>query len=86
MIFASACYRVQLFDVDQENVKKALKAIEIKLNDLSSKGLLRGKIPAAKQISLITGASSLSEAVTGAFYVQVSMYSRTCSSGKVQKS
>lgn len=74
MIFASASYRVQLFDVVQENVKKALETIESKINDLSSKKLLRGDIPAAKQISLITGASSLSEVVDGAFYVQVCIF------------
>ncbi|XP_074599802.1 lambda-crystallin-like [Brevipalpus obovatus] len=76
MIFASASYRVQLFDVVQENVKKALETIEAKLNDLSSKKLLRGNIPAAKQISLITGASSLSEVVEGAFYVQECVFER----------
>ncbi|KAK3913432.1 Lambda-crystallin-like protein [Frankliniella fusca] len=70
MLFASAGYKVKLFDIEPKQVQGALKEIESQLKELEKTKLLRGKLSAAQQIALISGTSNLKDCVTGAFLVQ----------------
>jgi len=70
MLFAGAGYNVVVYDNVASQVKSALDDIKNQLNNLEKTGMLRGKLTAAQQFSLIKGATSLAEAVKGAYYVQ----------------
>lgn len=64
MIFASAGYRVSLFDVDPAQVKKALENIKDELVQFEKDGVLRGKLSAEAQNQLISGSADLSDCIT----------------------
>ncbi|KAG5678910.1 hypothetical protein PVAND_008534 [Polypedilum vanderplanki] len=70
MIFASAGYKVVIFDIVQSQIDNALKQIECQLKSLEERGLLRGKLTAKQQYSCISGCTDIKEAVTGAFFMQ----------------
>lgn len=55
MLFASAGYKVIVYDILQEQVEKAKEDIALQINTLESKKLLRGKLNGQEQISLISG-------------------------------
>jgi len=73
MVFASAGYRVSVFDVDEGRIRAALEEIAGKLEELEKSGSLRGKLCAKSQLALIKGAASLKEAVEDAFFIQESV-------------
>ncbi|XP_053201521.1 lambda-crystallin-like [Panonychus citri] len=70
MIFVSAGYKVQLYDNQPEKVIGAVKSLDEQLNNLESKGILRGQLSAQQQSNLISGATSLSDCLQNAFWVQ----------------
>ena len=63
MIFASAGYNVTLYDIDKDQVTKALSNIADELDQFEKEGVLRGKISAAAQKELISGTTELSECI-----------------------
>ncbi|CAG0919947.1 unnamed protein product [Notodromas monacha] len=70
MLFASVGYPVQLFDVSDEQLKKALEDIANQMKSLEADGTLRGSLSAERQLSLISTSKSLEETVSDAWYVQ----------------
>ena len=71
MLYAASEFNVTIYDVIGENVDKALVDIEAQLQNLESKGLLRGKINAKQQFALITKSNTLEECLQDAIHVQV---------------
>lgn len=70
MLFAGAGYNVVMYDIDQNQIKDALKDMEEQFKRLESQKLLRGKLSASQQCALVKGSTSLEEAVKGATLVQ----------------
>ncbi|BFZ10216.1 hypothetical protein BsWGS_13255 [Bradybaena similaris] len=70
MIFAGAGYKVTIFDILPEQVSKALETVKLRLTKYEAQGCLRGSLSAQKQISLVSGSSSLEECLHGSSYVQ----------------
>ncbi|CAD7012570.1 unnamed protein product [Ceratitis capitata] len=70
MLFASAGYRVVLYDILPEQVSTALEEIEKELHALEAKSALRGTYSVAQQLSFISGTVELSELVSNAIYLQ----------------
>jgi len=70
MIFASEGFNVVLFDVDQNQVTKAIQDIKSELVQFEEAGTLRGSLTAAVQAEMISGTDSLETCVTGAKYIQ----------------
>ena len=70
MIFASEGFSVKLYDVDKNQVSKAIENIRSELVEFETAGTLRGSLAAADQAKLVEGTDSLEECVTGAKYIQ----------------
>ncbi|XP_067842185.1 lambda-crystallin homolog [Heptranchias perlo] len=70
MVFASAGYRVNLYDVVQQQVTFAIENIRQQLNELERTGMLRGTCKPEEQMLLISACSDLAQAVEGAIHVQ----------------
>lgn len=71
MLFASSGYTVHLYDIISDNVDSALIDVKNNLENLESKGLLRGKLSASQQFSLIKKSSTLKDCLKEAIHVQV---------------
>ncbi|XP_068840667.1 lambda-crystallin homolog isoform X3 [Capricornis sumatraensis] len=71
MLFASAGFRVKLFDIEPRQVTDALVSLRKEMKMLELSGYLKGQLGAEEQLSLISGCSDLREAVEGALHVQV---------------
>ena len=82
MLFASAGYKVHMYDVSHTQVATALKNILVQLKDLQEAGLLRGKLSVEQQHELISGTNTLQTCVEGAKYVQVISTSYTTNAGQ----
>lgn len=70
MLFASAGYKVIVYDIEPAQISSALENILSQLKELEKSGLLRGSLSAVEQHKLISGTSSLAECVVNAKYVQ----------------
>lgn len=70
LLFASAGYRVQLYDILESQVTTALDGLREELQQLEAKGALRGKLTAAAQYELISGCTQLKELVQDALHIQ----------------
>ncbi|MGD0805522.1 MAG: 3-hydroxyacyl-CoA dehydrogenase NAD-binding domain-containing protein [Candidatus Bathyarchaeia archaeon] len=70
-LFALSGYQVTLEDVREEQLDEALRRVERQMNFLESSGLASSADKALRRLRKTT---SLSEAVTGADYVQESVY------------
>ncbi|KAI4538844.1 hypothetical protein MG293_011111 [Ovis ammon polii] len=70
MLFASAGFRVKLFDIESRQVTDALVSLRKEMKMLELSGYLKGQLGAEEQLSLISGCSDLREAVEGALHVQ----------------
>lgn len=70
MIFASAGFRVCLFDVEASQTEKAIKDIKSQLESFEKDGVLRGDLTAAQQIELISANTDLKECLKDVFYIQ----------------
>lgn len=71
MLFASAGYKVIVYDVDASQITSALGNIQTQLKELENAGLLRGSLSVDEQFKLISGTNSLAECVVDTKYVQV---------------
>ena len=71
MLFAAADYRVQLYDIEPQQLTGALKEIEAQLDNLSKIGLLRGQLTVKQQLENISVTTDIRECTRGAIYVQV---------------
>lgn len=69
MLFASSGYQVHLYDIQASQVTDALSNIRTQLVDLKEMGLLRGTLTVDQQHSCINGATDLSVAIKGAWFV-----------------
>ncbi|KAK9507233.1 hypothetical protein O3M35_007139 [Rhynocoris fuscipes] len=70
MMYASANYQVNLYDIDADKVVNAKYEIKMQLEDLEKRKLLRGNRAARDQNSLIGVTRCLSECIRSATYVQ----------------
>lgn len=70
MLFASAGYKVIVYDVDASQITSALGNIQTQLKELENAGLLRGSLSVDEQFKLISGTNSLAECVVDTKYVQ----------------
>ena len=70
MIFASAGYKVTLYDILESQVSAALTNIASELVQFEKDGVIRGTISAADQTKLISGSSNLSDCIKDCVYVQ----------------
>lgn len=70
MIFASAGYQVQIYDIVPEQITGALKRVEGELKRLENENLLRGTLTAEQQFKCITGTTDINELVKGTTYIQ----------------
>lgn len=55
MLYASAGYRVSVYDTDKNQISTALQDIERQLNRLEHDGMLRGSLSVQQQYHNITG-------------------------------
>ena len=72
MIFSGAGYQPCLFDVDPNQLSRALSTAREALQQYEKKGILKGQGSAQVQADRISTTTSLEECLSGAFYVQVS--------------
>ena len=63
MIFASVGYKVTLYDIDPQQVQKALDNIKEELDQFEKDGVLRGNLKATQQQPLISGSTDLEQSV-----------------------
>uniref|UniRef100_A0A1I8Q8G3 3-hydroxyacyl-CoA dehydrogenase NAD binding domain-containing protein n=1 Tax=Stomoxys calcitrans TaxID=35570 RepID=A0A1I8Q8G3_STOCA len=70
MLFASVGYQVMVYDILPNQVANDLKETQKELNNLESKGLIRGDLSASQQFSCISGVNDLSELVKDAILIQ----------------
>uniref|UniRef100_A0A9L0JTP9 Crystallin lambda 1 n=1 Tax=Equus asinus TaxID=9793 RepID=A0A9L0JTP9_EQUAS len=70
MLFASGGFKVKLYDIEQQQVTKALENIRKEMKLLEQAGSLKGSLSAEEQLSLIRGCASVEEAVEGAMHIQ----------------
>ena len=83
-IFSSAGYNVALYDTVPAQLKDAVTNIEAQLVEMEGKGLLRcSSMTAKKATQLVTCSESLTEALEGAFYVQVNFVEHRISNSVV---
>lgn len=73
MLFASAGYKVVIYDKDPKISESALVNIQEQLQKLEKEDLLRGNLPAAEQFKLISATTALSDCVKDSVHVQVVM-------------
>ncbi|EDW73752.1 uncharacterized protein Dwil_GK19629 [Drosophila willistoni] len=70
MLFTSAGYRVQLYDILDIQIETALQELNKELHQLEQKGSLRGQLKAKEQFELISVTSKLEELVQNAVHIQ----------------
>ncbi|XP_043547844.1 lambda-crystallin homolog isoform X1 [Chiloscyllium plagiosum] len=70
MLFASAGYKVVLYDTVQQQVSSAIESIRQQLTELERTGRLRGTFKPEEQMMLITACNDLAQAVEGASHIQ----------------
>ena len=70
MIFASAGYKVTLYDILESQVSAALTNIASELVQFEKYGVIRGQLSATDQTALISGSSNLSDCIKDCVYVQ----------------
>ena len=73
MIFASAGYRVAIYDVEEKQLRSAKDDIQHRLLELEKEGMIRGKLSAEEQFHLVEGCQSLAQCVHGAIHIQVNI-------------
>lgn len=58
MLFASAHYSVNIYDINSEQVNTACDKIKTELETMEKNGILRGSLNAEQQIKLIKGCTT----------------------------
>ncbi|KAK6170373.1 hypothetical protein SNE40_018782 [Patella caerulea] len=69
-IFAGSGYSVTIYDIDSEQVTRALANTKLTLERYEQDGCLRGKLSAHQQSNLICGSNNLKSCLQNALYVQ----------------
>ncbi|EDW32065.1 GL11451 [Drosophila persimilis] len=70
MLFASAGYRVQMYDILESQLATAQQELQKELHSLEERGALRGQLRAAEQLALIGFTQRLEELVVNAVHIQ----------------
>ncbi|EDV98084.1 lambda-crystallin homolog [Drosophila grimshawi] len=70
LLFASAGYRVQLYDIVESQVATALDELQQQLQQLEANGTLRGNLSAQTQFELINGCTQLQQLAKDALHIQ----------------
>uniref|UniRef100_A0A8B9J6C7 L-gulonate 3-dehydrogenase n=1 Tax=Astyanax mexicanus TaxID=7994 RepID=A0A8B9J6C7_ASTMX len=70
MVFLSGGYKVKIYDNQPGQASRAIAEIKKQVEELQEAQMLRGKLSAANQLSLLSSHEDLSEALEGAFFVQ----------------
>jgi len=70
MIFSSFGYRVQLYDVNEDCLKRAPELIKQELEELCQKKLARGHLSLEERLELISTTNSLQECLKDVVHVQ----------------
>lgn len=70
MIFAGAGYRVLVYDSSADQLRNAAVEIRSQLEQLEKKRLLRGNLPASRQLELIEYHDTLEAVLQNSFFVQ----------------
>ncbi|XP_010769656.1 lambda-crystallin homolog [Notothenia coriiceps] len=71
MVFVSGGYSVKIYDNQPGQAAKAIQEIRKQLEELEEAHMLRGELRANQQLALISSHDDLSQALQGAFFVQV---------------
>ncbi|XP_036414067.1 lambda-crystallin homolog [Colossoma macropomum] len=70
MVFLSGGYKVKIYDNQPGQALRAITDIRKQVEELQEAQMLRGKLSAAEQLSLLSSHDDLSQALEGAFFVQ----------------
>ncbi|KAL6484825.1 hypothetical protein MHYP_G00068700 [Metynnis hypsauchen] len=70
MVFLSGGYKVKIYDNQQGQASRAITDIRKQVEELQEAQMLRGKLSATEQLSLLSSHDDLSQALEGAFFVQ----------------
>lgn len=70
MVFLSGGYKVKIYDNQPGQASRAIDEIKKQVEELQEAQMLRGKLSASNQLSLLSSHDDLSEALEGAFFVQ----------------
>ncbi|XP_012866259.1 PREDICTED: lambda-crystallin homolog [Dipodomys ordii] len=70
MLFASGGFKVKLYDIEQQQITNALENIRKEMKLLEKSDALKGSLSAEQQLSLISGCTTLAQAVEGAVHIQ----------------
>ncbi|MCI4378294.1 hypothetical protein PGIGA_G00214320 [Pangasianodon gigas] len=70
MVFLSGGYRVKIYDNQPGQASRAIAEIRKQVEELQDAQMLRGKLSASEQLSLLSSHDDLSQALEGAFFVQ----------------
>lgn len=73
MIFASAGYKVSLYDEAEGQIENALNIIQNTLHEYAQKGSLKGNLSPEEQFGLISGEASIRECLQDVIYIQESV-------------
>ncbi|XP_017560113.1 lambda-crystallin homolog isoform X1 [Pygocentrus nattereri] len=70
MVFLSGGYKVKVYDNQPGQASRAITDIRKQVEELQEAQMLRGKLSATEQLSLLSSHEDLSQALEGAFFVQ----------------
>ncbi|KAL7865765.1 hypothetical protein SRHO_G00110120 [Serrasalmus rhombeus] len=70
MVFLSGGYKVKVYDNQPGQASRAITDIRKQVEELQEAQMLRGKLSATEQLSLLSSHDDLSQALEGAFFVQ----------------
>ncbi|KAL7881695.1 hypothetical protein AOLI_G00085430 [Acnodon oligacanthus] len=70
MVFLSGGYKVKIYDNQPGQASRAVTDIRKQVEELQEAQMLRGKLSATEQLSLLSSHDDLSQALEGAFFVQ----------------
>ncbi|XP_069009761.1 lambda-crystallin homolog [Embiotoca jacksoni] len=74
MVFVSGGYSVKIYDNQPGQSAKAITEISKQLGELEEAHMLRGKLSATQQLTLLSSYDDLAQALEGAFFVQESVF------------
>ncbi|CAL8240473.1 unnamed protein product [Merluccius merluccius] len=75
MVFSSGGYRVRIYDNQPGLAAKAITEIRKQMGELEEASMLRGELSSSDQLALLSSHDDLQQALEGAFFVQVRLWS-----------